>query len=70
MSAATPTACGDAIDVPWIHWYRAHTPLAQLRTSGTERGTTVPGLFASHSVVPFGTPLASTSPHACATLSG
>ena len=43
MSAATPTACGDAIDVPWIHWYRAHTPLAQLRTSGTERGTRCPG---------------------------
>jgi hypothetical protein len=20
IRAATPTACGDAIDVPWIHW--------------------------------------------------
>ena len=20
ISAATPTACGEAIDVPWIHW--------------------------------------------------
>ena len=20
ISAATPVACGEAIDVPWIHW--------------------------------------------------
>src|SRR5215218_814563 len=70
MIAATPTACGEAIDVPWIHWYSAHTLLAQLRTSGGTRGTTVPGLLGSHTVVPFGTPLASTSSHATATLSG
>ena len=55
ISAATPTACGDAIDVPWIHWYSAHTPLAQLRTSGRKRGTR--GRVAVNSVVPVRQPV-------------